>query len=270
MGTAKQHKQLRGSLAALLMAAVLAVQVAPASAAGLRVSPLRVDLTERTRSGTLNLDNLARKSVAVEVTLVRWTQEGSNEVYTPTRDLFFAPPIVNVPAGGSAAIRLRTKTLPAPGEEATYRLYVRELPDAQQRESGGAGLALRIGIPVYVQNGPVPPPRLGVAASRSDNGVQLRLNNSGASHIKIKGIEAHAADVNRRAKPPEPLARAQRIGGGTNDLMPDGHRNWLIPNANLPGDTQILLRTDSAGGRAAEGMLRNGWLWVRLADLLAD
>lgn len=254
----------------LLLAALLQAAWSPAWGAGLRVSPLRLDLTERNRSGTLTLENLSGTPVAVEVTLMRWTQQGDRDVLEPSRDLFFAPPIVSVPAGGDAAIRLRTRRLPEEGQESTYRLYVRELPGAQSRNAKGAGLALRIGLPIYVTNGAVPPPRLSVSGQRTPSGLRLTLRNSGDSHIKIKGIEVHGAGVDRRAKPPTPRSRGQRVGPGTNDLMPGAFREWLIPDTNLPEDAQVLLRTDDTGGRAADGMLRNGWLWLRLSDLLAQ
>lgn len=249
-----------------LLAILLAGQ---ASASGIRVAPLRLVIDDTARTASLTISNLSTTATAVDVNLVSWRQDASgSDVYAPSSDLFFAPPIVRVPARGDTTLRFRAKALPPVGTEATYRVYVRELP-SQVESRAGAKISLRFGIPVFLYNGERPAPELNWSAKRADDQLDISLANSGQAHLRINALHAYPADADINAiRGTEPLATARYNDAGAGYLMPGTTHNWALPMADVPDDAWVLIATDDTTGQAAKGMRGNGHLWLRLGALL--
>lgn len=252
----------------LLGLMALAATTFLAHGSGIRVAPLRLVIDDTTRTASLTVSNLGATATAVEVELVSWRQDASgSDVYEPSQDLFFAPPIVRVPARGETTLRFRAKSLPARGEQSTYRVYVRELP-AQGGTAKGAQISLRFGIPVFLYNGPRPAPKLNWAARRSGDQLDIELSNSGDAHLRVNAVHAYPADADIDAiRGTEPLATARYNDAGAGYLMPGTTHAWALPTENLPDRAWVLIATDDNSGQAAEGVRGNGHLWLRLDAL---
>lgn len=254
-----------------LFSVLAALLVSQVQASGIRVAPLRLVIDDTARTASLTISNLGGVATAVEVELVSWRQaDDGSDVYAPSRDLFFAPPIVRVPARGQTTLRFRAKQLPEAGREATYRVYVRELP--QQVPAGtraGTQIALRFGIPVFLYNGERPAPHMHWAASRSGEQLDIDIGNTGQAHLRINALHAYPADADINAiQGTEPIATARYNDAGAGYLMPGTTHSWVMNLAGVPDNAWILIATDDASGRAAEGLRGNGHLWLRLDELL--
>lgn len=260
-------------LRAIKMFSVLAVLLASqVQASGIRVAPLRLVIDETARTASLAITNLGATATAVEVELVSWRQaDDGSDVYAPSSDLFFAPPIVRVPARGQTTLRFRAKQLPESGREASYRVYVRELP--QQAPAGtraGTQIALRFGIPVFVYNGQRPAPTMHWSASRTGNQLDIDIGNSGQAHLRINALHAYPAESDINAiRGTEPIATARYNDAGAGYLMPGTTHSWAMDLAGVPDNAWILIATDDTSGRAADGLRGNGHLWLRLNELLS-
>lgn len=250
-----------------LVGLLLAALAPPASAGGLRVTPLRLDLTPTQTSSQVELINFGSTSMPVQVSVSRWTQTPDGvDVYEPTKDVFFAPPIVSVPAGGKAVVRLRLRgsAPPAQGERA-YRVYFQEMTPP---ESEGAGMSfrLRFGVPLFVTPRKPPLPHLEMTRSLSGDKLELHLANTGQGHLKIHGIDIFPTGSDRENPAGSPVGRATQSETGTNYLLAGSRQKWVVPlPANSdPAKFALLLRSDDYSGRGTPGMSNKGWLWQDL------
>lgn len=260
-------KHLTGFRPALgLFLGLMLTAAAPAAlAGGLRVTPLRLDLSPTQTSNQVELVNFGEAPMPVQVSVARWTQVDGRDVYEPTKDVFFAPPIVSVPAGGKAVVRLRLRgKAPAEGERA-YRVYFQEMAPP---ESQGTGMSfrLRFGVPLFVTPKKVPLPKLEMTRSLIPGKLELALANTGQAHLKIHGIDLFPKAVNRDEPSGNPVGRATQSETGTNYLLAGTRQKWVVP---LPPDTDpaglaLLLRADDYSGRSTPGMSNKGWLWQDL------
>lgn len=251
----------------LLLAAgfLFAVPLSLAQAAGLRLSPLRLDLSAQQRAAQIELTNFGAAPVAVQVKAFSWRQEDGQDIYEPTKDIFFAPPIVTVPAQAKTVVRFRLRAAVPKDQEGAYRIYFQEVPPATDSASGAAmTFRVRFGVPLFVSPAKAAKPGLKVTTVREPERVRLTLENTGATHLKVQGVGLFPAGVNAEQPDLAPLASATHSPRGANYLLPGSRHEWeLQPPAksNLDG-SRLLIRTDDYSGQAAPGMTPQGWLWL--------
>lgn len=253
----------------LLLAAgfFFCISMGAAQAAGLRLSPLRLDLSVQQTATQVELTNLGATPVAVQVKAFRWRQEQGQDVYEPTKDIFFAPPIVTVPGQGKTVVRFRLRAAIPKDQEGAYRIYFQEVPPASE-SSSGAGMTFRVrfGVPLFVN--PVKPvkPRLATIIAQEPESLRLTLENTGATHLKIQGVDLFPAGVNTEQPDQAPLASASHSLLGANYLLPGSRHEWQLklPAATDLAATRLLIRTDDYSGQSAPGMTSQGWLWLPL------
>lgn len=157
-----------------------------AIASNLTVYPVRVLLDEHKPAGELSLQNNDQSPKVIQVELLKWTQQDGEDVYTPSRDLLVNPPVFTIQPGQSQLIRVgmnrRSKNL----EELAYRLYIQEVPPPPKPGFTGLKMALRIGVPVFVNPSQTVKPDLNWKASRIDNGeIRLTVANRGNVHMEL-------------------------------------------------------------------------------------
>ena len=195
----------------VLAAASLMSVAAPASAAGLQVTPISLDIPAQEQSQAMFLSNSGKTPLRAQVRVQAWTQSGGNEQLETTREVVASPPIVEIAPGGRQMVRI-VRLQPAPAaQEKTYRLIIDELPGsdgAQQPSAAGLQFLLRYSMPVFVlpsvaagspalaaasaANGAMPQTDITrLAASVKANGPDastLVIVNSGARRAKISQL----------------------------------------------------------------------------------
>ena len=259
--TAGNPRGTLGAALAILLFSTLA------QASGLRISPVRLDLSSGQPAAQVELSNLTGEAVAVQVRAYRWQQDQGEDKYEPTKDIFFAPPIVTIPAKGRTSVRFRLRA-GAPGAvEGAYRVYFQELPPANPAAtaSSGANFRIRFGVPLFVLASAPVAPELKVQASPESGLLKVVLENAGKAHIKIEGMELYPAGVDRE-KPATPVASALQSTKGTSYLLPGTRHDWelTLPAGFDPSGHVLLVRTDEYSGRAGSGLNKRGWLWQPL------
>ena len=239
-----------------------AVLSAPAFATGLRVTPLRLDLSAAQNSAQLELTNFGSGPVPVQVSVASWSQAEGRDAYTPSKDIFFAPPIVSVPPGGKTTVRFRLRGAAPTDTERAYRAYFQEVAPPQPKDQGGMSFRLRLGVPLFIAPARRVAPRLDIIDSVADGALALDLSNPGTAHLKIHGVELYPAGVDR-AKPSGAIATATHSELGANYLLPGSRHRWSLklPRSAATGSYLLLIRTDDYSGKAAAGMTPAGWLW---------
>lgn len=181
----------------ILGAALVVMPARMAWAADFHVSPVRLDLNERTRTALLTIENPGPEPLRLQVSLFTWTQDAQGKaVLTPTQDLTWFPSLLTVEPGQSRHIRIGGR-LQAANTEKTYRVIVEQLPPALSPQEGSVRIRVltRMSIPVFV----APPSRSirgnieGLALKAGT--ISFSLRNVGNTHVFAKKARVQGRDA---------------------------------------------------------------------------
>lgn len=212
-------------------ALVLLVLLAPfgARAASFQVNPIRLTLSAQHSTDVLNVTNSSNTPTVVQLQIVAWSQKDGKDVYTPSRALLATPPIFTVAPGGRQVVRVGLRARPDAKQEACYRVFLAEVPPAPKPGFQGVQIALRLGVPVFVEPPMASAPVLQWHARRL-SGKQLEISaaNTGNAHVEI--LKLTLSTTGRH----QPLARES---GGY--ILPGTRHTWTVKlaaplNANAP------------------------------------
>jgi fimbrial chaperone protein len=130
---------------------VLALAVSTAHAGNFSVSPVRVYVAHNERAASLTIVNTGDTELAIDTELFDWKQKpGGAFDLKPTDDLIVAPPQMRIPAKGRQVIRVARVLASSQQEQKTYRILVRELPQAARQQTGyGVQLSVHFSIPIF-------------------------------------------------------------------------------------------------------------------------
>ena len=123
-----------------------------AEAGQFSVSPLRIQLAARDRATAVTLTNEGDTEVVIQADLYQWGQkpDGSDDL-SLTEDLILAPPIIRLAPRARQVVRLASLRPMPRDAQTTYRLIVREIPEAQPRQQGlTLQIAMAFSLPVFI------------------------------------------------------------------------------------------------------------------------
>lgn len=135
---------LRRRAARWLLVALLAC--GPALGASFGVSPVRVELDAKRHVAVVQLTNHSTQPLSVQAEARPWPADAGGPA------LVVNPPIATLAPGATQTVRIGLRERPAGAVERGYRVYFTELPAPSAQPASGAtlGVALRVGIPVFV------------------------------------------------------------------------------------------------------------------------
>jgi fimbrial chaperone protein len=208
-------------------------------AGSFRVYPLRVNLTERSSTSSVTLNNTGTQSVVVEVSLVRWRQANNRDHYAPSDALIATPPIFRLAPEASQIIRIGSTHQLMTKAEKAFRLFITEVPPAPEatKDHGGVRTALRIALPVFVGPSPHSAPHFAFALHHNHHHLVLSMRNTGRAHVKITQVTL--------------LRHHQSVyqGALTEYVLAGSHRSLVLKGAKgLANGTPILLRARTDQG----------------------
>lgn len=154
-----------------------------------RVSPIRLELGNDSKSGVISVINEGSGKFQVQMKAFLWNQDAEGkDQYTESNDLVFFPKIMIFEKPEERILRAGIK-MPVGTKEKTYRLFIEEIPEP--KKSGGANIAvaIRFGVPVFVQ--PVKEEARGEITKMEINKgeCQITLKNSGNVHFIINSVD---------------------------------------------------------------------------------
>ncbi|MBT6343698.1 MAG: molecular chaperone [Tateyamaria sp.] len=212
-----------------------------ASAGAIGVNPVRVTLSNEQKVGTISVSNNGTEPVTIQVQLLSWSQEGSNAVFTATRDILSNPPIFTISAGDKQLVRVGLRRPPDAQREQAYRIFLQELPSLINSGETGAKMLMRISLPVFVLPEVEAKSELRWQVSRTPQGaLKISLTNNGNAHIQIRSFQLFLPDSI------QPWVTLQ----SSDYVLSDQSRDWILPiNADNPiplGDVtlQLVAQTD--------------------------
>jgi len=216
---------------------------APSQAGALSVNPVLVTFRPGQTMATFEVANRGGTPTATQIRLFAWSQNGDEDVLTPTTDLLASPPLFDIKADEEQIVRL-VQRRPSERLERTYRLILDEIPQA-----GGAReivVALRISLPVIVAGTSPASPDLTWRAERGQgNQLILAARNAGRRHIRVNLLEA--------LLPQQRGAVAAKAISGNPFVLAGAERRWslALPAGASPGGT-LRLRMQSDTGSPSE------------------
>lgn len=158
------------------------------------VSPVRILLSAEAPSTTLRLQNQGDEPVLIQAELMAWSQETGQDVLVPTEDFVVSPPIFRVAPQGAQSIRVRLMRPADPTGELAYRLFLQEV-SATPAGMQSIGVALRLGLPLFVSPRTAGTPALNWKGSLTEDGkLKLTLANQGNAHLQLTQLRVIGED----------------------------------------------------------------------------
>jgi fimbrial chaperone protein len=177
-------------LATALLALLSTALALPAWAAPFAVNPVRIYMTPRDKAVAVTITNEGNEELVMQADLYRWTQTADGEdVLEPTEDVFLTPPIIKLAGKSRQVVRLARLRPMQQGEQLTYRLIVREIPEAKPSQEGlRVQIALAFSLPVFIT-----PPKakyqLACTAERTAaDTVRASCSNSGNAYAQLVNL----------------------------------------------------------------------------------
>lgn len=139
---------LKGT-AALLAAACLS---APAWAGFFTVTPVRIFMSPRDRAVAVTITNDGDDELVMQADVFAWSQKpGGEDELVLSEDLILSPPILKLAPKARQVVRLAMVSVPRADRQLTYRMIVREVPEARQGDKDvKLQVALAFSLPVFI------------------------------------------------------------------------------------------------------------------------
>lgn len=230
--TASARRRLAGCAAALCAILLLLPNVA--GAAEWSIDPVSIDLSPQQQSAVILLKNESEQPTSLQIHAVSWSQVDGKDVYVPTREVLVSPPIATIPAKGKQILRVALRREADPTSELTYRINLQELPLPPVAGFQGVQVALRIGLPIFVQpqNGTAKAKITWSLARAADGKLKVEVSNQGNAHVQISDFAIFVP------------GREPAIAGdaGSTYVLPGQSHAWLLSTRALETFSGATLR----------------------------
>ncbi len=177
--------KLRGSpLTGVCLAIAICMLAGGALAGEIKLSTVRLDLSDRQTSTSLTLTNADPEKTVIHLRALLWNQSNGHDAVEPTDDLIINPPIAEIASGASQLVRIGYRGKLQTASEKSYRLLVEEVPQRDREHKQVVETYLKISVPIFIAPLDKPEAKL-TAAFSHDMTDALVLHNAGAAHIRV-------------------------------------------------------------------------------------
>lgn len=182
---------------AVAAGAILSLSLGDGWAGVFTVTPVRIYMTPKDRAVAVTITNEGDTPVALQADLSEWKQkpDGSDEL-TLTEDLILSPPIVKLAPKARQVVRLALLVPADPARQLTYRLILREIPEATAPKKSGVDvpIALALSMPVFITP-PAAKREMACALARGDaKTLAVTCSNSGTAYSQIREVSVRRKD----------------------------------------------------------------------------
>lgn len=156
-----------------------------AQAGGFAIVPLRVELGQnRTSSMTVTNTDEAK---TFEVRALRWKQQNRSDTYEDTDDLLLAPATFRLEKGASQVVRIQLNR-PLDAAEHPYRIFIDEVPPAQEVKANTLKTIVSMAVPVFVApaSGRIAKGQAELSVVLVKDVLKVELRNTGKANLKLR------------------------------------------------------------------------------------
>ena len=206
---------------------VASVTCLTAAAGEFSVTPVRIFMTPRDRAVAVTVTNEGDEEVVMQAEVYAWGQkpDGSDEL-TQTDDLILTPPILKLAPKSRQVVRLARLVPPPASGEQTYRMIIREIPEARERPGITMQVALAFSMPIFITTPTAKRDLRCVPERSSANTVKVKCDNSGTAYAQIRSIEIT-----------DPAGKEIAVRPIAGYLLPKVHRDFDVTkqDGRIPG-----------------------------------
>lgn len=200
------------------------------------VTPVRIYMDTKDRAVAVTITNDGDEPLVMQADLYAWKQKANGEdELTLTEDMFLSPPIIKLAPKSRQVVRLARLAPVKSGEQLTYRMIVREIPEAKSaKQDLQLQIALAFSMPVFIT-----PPNLKAQLAcelGSASSLVVVCENTGKAHV-------HPTQINLEAK------------DGTLIAVEDSGA-YLLPGSKRSFQLKPSERTKSSAGQLPAGKAR--------------
>jgi fimbrial chaperone protein len=229
-------------VARLLALGALLGACGAALAGSFEVNPIRVELSAANRSAALSVRNTGPAAVVVQLNAQTWSQQDGKDVLTDTRDVLLSPTVATIAPGAEQIVRVGLRRAPDAQRELSYRLFIQEVPPPPQPGFQGLVVALRVGLPVFVQpkQGPAKATLVWNAALAAPDTVRVTVENKGTGHVQVSSLALFAPQG----------AEALAAHSGLSYVLPGQGREWNLKlrQGGVAGGDRLLMKVATDAG----------------------
>jgi len=175
---------------------------APAIAGVFSVTPVRIFMSPRDRATAITVTNEGDDELVMQADVYTWHQKPSGEDdLALSEDLILSPPILKLAPHSRQVVRLARVGAPSNDQQLTYRMIVREVPEAGKGKSNDVRLqvALAFSLPVFITPTGLKR-KLDCEAQRAAaDSVSVTCDNTGAVYVQPRELTLSAAGGKRLA-----------------------------------------------------------------------
>ncbi len=223
-----------------LLAGLLVLAAAQCAWAGVfSVTPVRIYMVPKDRAVAVTITNEADEPVALQADVYEWKQraDGADEL-VPSEDLILAPPIIKLGAKAKQVVRLARLQPPDASRQLTYRLILRELPEASSLKGVTVPVALALSMPVFITP-PNAKQRTACEAAREQGELVVYCVNTGNAYAQVREILVKQQGAN-----------VARFEGGAYILPGTRRRLALAAEKPVPaGAVQLVVTYDDGSSQ---------------------
>ncbi len=163
-----------------------------AQAGSFTVNPVRVELSAAAPTAVLQVENIERSPITIQLSTMAWAQPAGNDELQPSRDILATPQIFTLKPGATQILRIGLMRKPDAAQELGYRLLMEEIPPPPAPDFRGLQVALRVSLPVFVKPATEGRPRLTASIERrAEQHWHLTLTNHGNAAARLQGLTVH-------------------------------------------------------------------------------
>ncbi len=163
-----------------------------ALAAGIEITPIHVNLTEKAPIATVRLLNNSTKPMSFQVFQKHWSQQKSKSELTSSENLVITPPIFTLKPGAQQLLRVGMVDIKPSKTEQSYRMIIQQLPgDGLQANDKRIQLQvlLAMSVPIFIKPITAANHQLDLTiVKRPDHTFMLSMKNTGNEHLQIYSL----------------------------------------------------------------------------------
>jgi len=171
----------------------------PATAGVFSVTPVRIFMTPRDRGVAITLTNEGDTEVALQADINAWTQkpDGTDELVL-TDEMILSPPSLKLAPNARQVVRLALLRPIDPSRQLTYRMVIREVPEATAPKERAMEMpvALALSMPVFITP---PSAKAQIACQvlrKSAAEISTACENTGTAYGQIREITIKRGEQN--------------------------------------------------------------------------
>lgn len=145
-------KGVRRLLPAGVMGLLGVCLAAPVCAGNFSVTPVRIYMASKERASAITVTNDGDEELVMQADIYEWKQTpDGQEQLSLSEDLILSPPILKMAPRSRQVVRLISMIAPVKERQRTYRMTVREIPEAKPAsEDLQLQIALAFSIPIFM------------------------------------------------------------------------------------------------------------------------